>query len=421
MLDIRVLAYVVPLAEQVLDDITPVIQVRNFADEDATITGLIRIYRKSTDTLEYTSELATTILAHGTQANIAALSAWSPGAPADDDYFILATILATSFLPGPPKRGTLGAWFFDIKPGPMGIAPAAHHTTHEDGGMDEVDLTGLSGILGDMQPVDVHATSHQKGEPDAIEIANLGTAEADDTLVLAPDGAGGVEFRAEAGGAAPVGISYETDLLYCSDKTIDPWFFTTLASGTGLTLAALANHPGILRISSSTSANSGALARTDLASLLIAGNEQTTIIFRPQTLAGTTIWAGFEDVVSFASGAPSDGCYIEMAQVGGVNGVIVGKTASNATRSTTGTNYTLITNTWYSLQIAVNADATRVDFYLYDEAGALLWSDFLTTNIPTAAGRETGHGLIATNSGTTAVALVDLDYLNIEIARTLVR
>jgi len=156
MLDVRVLAYVVPLAEQVLDDLTPVIQVKNYADEDATITGLIRIYRKSTDTLEYSSELATTILAHGATANIAALSAWSPGAPADDDYFILANILATSFLPGPPIRATLGAWTFDIKPGPMGPAPAAHHTTHELGGMDEIDLTGMSGELADNQPAKVH-------------------------------------------------------------------------------------------------------------------------------------------------------------------------------------------------------------------------------------------------------------------------
>lgn len=33
-------------------------------------------------------------------------------------------------------------------------------------------------------------------------IEGIATAETDDTLVLAPDGAGGVEFRAEAGGTA---------------------------------------------------------------------------------------------------------------------------------------------------------------------------------------------------------------------------
>jgi len=190
MLDVRVLAYVVPLAEQVLDDITPVIQVKNFADEDATITGLIRIYRKSTDTLEYSSELATTILAHGATANIAALSAWSPGAPADDDYFILANILATSFLPGPAIRATLGAWTFDIKPGPMGPAPAAHHTTHELGGMDEIDLTGMSGLLADAQTPTNHVTTHEDGGADPLNVNGLHGELADDQPALAHDIAG---------------------------------------------------------------------------------------------------------------------------------------------------------------------------------------------------------------------------------------
>lgn len=170
MLDVRITRYVVPLAEQVLDDITPSIEVRNYADEDATITGLIKIYRQSTDTLEYTSELATTELPHGTTATIPALSAWSPGAPADDDYFIMAEILATSYLPGPPIRSSIGAWKFDVKPGPMGPAPAAHHTTHEDGGMD------------------------------VVKVEDLATSELDDTLVLCPDGAGGVHWTTAPGG-----------------------------------------------------------------------------------------------------------------------------------------------------------------------------------------------------------------------------
>jgi len=173
MLDVRVLSYIVPLAEQVLDDLTPVIQVKNYADEDATITGLIRIYRRSTDTLEYTSELATTILAHGTQANIAALSAWSPGAPADDDYFILAEILATSYLPGPPLRAFLGAYTFDIKPGPMGPAPAAHHTTHELGGMDPVDVDGMPGVLAEPQTPANHVTTHEDGGADPLNVDGL--------------------------------------------------------------------------------------------------------------------------------------------------------------------------------------------------------------------------------------------------------
>jgi hypothetical protein len=172
-------------------------------------------------------------------------------------------------------------------------------------------------------------------------------------------------------------------------------------------------------MSSSTSADSGFHFSCISTGLRLAGYESSDLILRPRSLAGTTIRAGFVDTASISDAV--DGAYIEMAQVGGVDGVIVGKTASNSVRSTTGTSYTLATNTWYRLRIVVNSDATRVDFYLYSEAGALLWTDNLTTNIPTAAGRETGHGIVATNSGTTAVALVDIDYLDLAINRVLVR
>lgn len=40
------------------------------------------------------------------------------------------------------------------------------------------------------------------GDASWHDIEDIATAEMDDTLVLAPDGAGGVEFRAEAGSAA---------------------------------------------------------------------------------------------------------------------------------------------------------------------------------------------------------------------------
>lgn len=42
----------------------------------------------------------------------------------------------------------------------------------------------------------------------ASDILDIPTAETDDTLVLAPDGAGGVEFRAEAGGGGGLSQSY---------------------------------------------------------------------------------------------------------------------------------------------------------------------------------------------------------------------
>jgi hypothetical protein len=109
-----------------------------------------------------------------------------------------------------------------------------------------------------------------------------------------------------------------------------------------------------------------------------------------------------------------------MAQVAGVDGVIVGKTAAAAARSTTATNFTLITNTWYNLRVAVNAAANLVTFSCFSEAGALLWSDTLNANIPTAVGQECGHGIVATRTGG-ATFIANIDYMSLEIARALVR
>jgi hypothetical protein len=168
MIDVRITGYVTPVAEQPQASLTPVIAVQNFADEDAVIHGLIRIYRESTGLMIYSSELAITQLAHHTSANIAALTPFDPPEPADDDYFVKADIVATSFLPGPPMNATLGSFYFDIKTPPMGAAPAGHHATHEDGGSDPVDVSGLSGELADDQPPKAHHASHEPGGSDRV-------------------------------------------------------------------------------------------------------------------------------------------------------------------------------------------------------------------------------------------------------------
>jgi len=427
MLDVRPVAYVTPIAEQEFASLTPLIRIVSAGDEDATLTGLVRIYRISTGLLIYSSELTITEIVNGTTIDVAALTPWSPPAPADDDYQIVVNTTATSHPPAEwhQQTASLGAYTFDIKPVGMGPAPAAHAPTHENGGSDP------------------------------IEVETLPTSELDDTLRLAPDGAGGLAWqpagscagfeelankgiaggycglpdpldatlplRADGTAARPVGTydSFDFERTLSVSPTAGPWSGTLVSSGTTTSIAGTANHPGISTLNSSTSANSGVSWKTAPNAYILAGYETTELIFRPQSLAGTTIRFGFHD--SASSSDAVDGAYIEMAQVGGVDGVIVGKTASNSTRSTTGTNYTLVTNTWYKLRIVVNSNASRVDFYLYSEAGALLWTDNLTTNIPTAAGRETGNGIVATNSGTTALTLVDLDSIIVILPRTLTR
>lgn len=65
-----------------------------------------------------------------------------------------------------------------------------------------------------------HDTHDHTGVPGAgspTEITDIPTAETDDTLVLAPDGAGGVEFRAEAGGSDPAGF---TTIVTSADQDV---------------------------------------------------------------------------------------------------------------------------------------------------------------------------------------------------------
>ena len=390
MLDVKITAYIVPVAEQPQASLTPVIAVANVADEGAVITGLIRIYRESTGLMIYSSELAVTQLEHHSTTNIAALTPFDPPSPADDDYFIKADITATSYLPGPPTHDSLGAWYFDIKTPPMGEAPAGHGVTHELGGSDPVDVTGLDG-----NP-DPHAASHADGGSDELSHGDLEG--------LADDDHPQYHLRDE--------VFDEEDLLTGTVNQQGPWAISDIAGGNTSSVNAEADHPGIIYIISSTSADSGSRVIIGPNALLLSGSESANFIIRPMTLALTTIRLGIHNATS--SGDAVDGCYLEI-----LAGVTSGKTANNSARSTTGTNHLLTTNTWYRLRVILNSDATRVDFYIFAVDGTQLWTDFLATNIPTA--RPTGHGIVATNSGTTALTLVHLDYMNIRIARTLVR
>jgi hypothetical protein len=205
---------------------------------------------------------------------------------------------------------------------------------------------------------------------------------------------------------------YYTDFLGPAGATTVeaayPFDFAAINSGTIAKIPGEPNHPGILRISSSTTANSGGYVLTDTTAFRIGGGEVFEIIFQPRVSgnANTTIRMGFLDTTTSADA--TDGVYFELP----ANSLdIVAKTANNSVRTTSTAIATLTVNTWYRLRIEINSNATQANFYVYNENGTLLGSTSITTNIPTAAGRETGAGLVATNSGTTATLLAYFDFM----------
>ena len=205
MLDVRPTGYIAPVAEQEIGPLTPIVTVQNFADEDARISALFRIYRESLGTLEYHSVSATVELEHGQTTSLAALTPFDPGAPADDDYFILCELTVQSIPTGHIDTVPLGQYYFDVKPAPMGAPPATHHTTHENGGMDPVDLTGMTGLTGTPQTPATHATTHEPGGSDPISLSTCRSV-------------------GEASNATPTPDADTTDLYYLSALGVDATF-----------------------------------------------------------------------------------------------------------------------------------------------------------------------------------------------------
>jgi hypothetical protein len=69
--------------------------------------------------------------------------------------------------------------------GGAGGAPAAHATSHQNGGSDEISVAGLSGLLADAQVPMTHASSHENGGGDEISVAGLSGLLADGQTPLA--------------------------------------------------------------------------------------------------------------------------------------------------------------------------------------------------------------------------------------------
>lgn len=206
----------------------------------------------------------------------------------------------------------------------------------------------------------------------------------------------------------------ENDFLGVSTTTIQhPWLSLAVSSGAASSSAGVIDHPGVFHSVSSTTANSGVRLQTNVTSMILAGGEATDIIFKAMTTALTTSFLGFQNSSTVA--APTDGCWINISGT-----TLSGICANNNTATATASTYTITQGSWYRLKIVVTS-SSLVTFTLYDSTGAQVWTDTVATNIPVGTSRSTGHGLTTTNSGTTAVGLVDIDYMNITIGRTLTR
>lgn len=207
--------------------------------------------------------------------------------------------------------------------------------------------------------------------------------------------------------------SYEIEWEFWTSTPPAPWAYGAISGGSASGVSATSHHPGSIRVLSGSPANSGYYWVAANNNLILSGKEQADFVFKTASSWTSRMNRfGFQDSITIM--LPTDGAYLDM------NGrYLTGKTRAGGAGSTTGTGYNLSANTWYRVRIIVNSNASLITFLLYSAAGSQLWTNTLSTNIPTAA---TGFGMVSyytvAASGTHTITM-DLAYL--VCARGLVR
>lgn len=190
MLDIRAVAYIAPLSEVDFAPVPLTVRLVNYADEPGLVSGGFRIYNGSTGLLVHQTDITPIEITKGQTADVSALTDFSPPGPAVDTYFVLFDGIAANALVPDGITLQLGQFYFDVKPAPLGPIPAGHAVTHEDTGIDEIDVTGLSGLLADPQTPILHHLEHEAGGADEMSLIGMSGELADDQPALAHDIAG---------------------------------------------------------------------------------------------------------------------------------------------------------------------------------------------------------------------------------------
>lgn len=191
--------------------------------------------------------------------------------------------------------------------------------------------------------------------------------------------------------------------------------FSHTVSGTGAAFSSLAvgtdNAVGLLRAALGTIATNRASIASPNLNCILFGKGQACFAAKVRfpTLSDLTntytFRAGFINSITAES---SNGVFFRYTNAIG-SGVFQAVTRSNNVETAANTTVTAAANTFYNFEINVNAAGTSAEFKIN---GAVVAT--ITTNIPTAAGRETGYGKLTLRSlGVLAVNSDDTDFIEV--------
>lgn len=199
----------------------------------------------------------------------------------------------------------------------------------------------------------------------------------------------------------------------------DPFTMGAISSGTTAARNGNATHPGVVGFLTSTTASSGYYVATDINAFLLNGSESYSAVLSVPSKTGNVsiTYAGYIDVITAA--ASTDGVYFNITNV-----TVRCEQRNNGAPTLSQTNYNLTLNAWYVFSIDINS-TVGVNCTIKDgETGVSLvsWNMTNPSTFPRLVGRETGAGITsAVRGGTTAQNIVNIDYLEIGLNKTLYR
>ena len=243
--------------------------------------------------------------------------------------------------------------------------------------------------------------------PQTSVTGNAGTA----TKLATPRNINGVPFDGTSDITIPTGEAssnkYVTDFL--QGNTFQFPFsggnVTSVGSATSV-LVAEQNHPGQVLLKKSAAINTGYYVGTHAFSMVISPNCRYDVIVKfPAALTtGKVFRFGFNGSASTTETA--NGVYFEL-----LNGNLVAKTAKTSVR----TSIPLLDpslNVWYHCSISFDA-SMAAKFEVYSDAGVLLASTIITTNMP--IGRACGAIFTAHGTSNVEEELCILDYMSLDL------
>jgi len=190
--------------------------------------------------------------------------------------------------------------------------------------------------------------------------------------------------------------------------------FVGQSIGTGGTINVAAGppisgHPGNSRLLSGANANSGFSVCTNTNNLVMSGGESGLACFALNT-ANNAIVGRIGFINSATVTAPTDGV---MVGLNGASNTLTAYTVNSGTLSSSANSPVLSASTWYTLLINLSANRATASFELRNDAGIVVWTTTLTTNIP-AINRALGFGAAFWHTGSAATNLINFDVLGCE-------